>query len=400
VIVKFLAEAACPYCYHKVRLNTLMFRCKGTGWHAPGRTPCRDRTDPARVEYLSSAAPVFPSFPTPFRVYTTDQKAICPSCGCNTGIRVCPVCHSVLPKAFGDEKSPLFGMVGVKGAGKTVYLTVLIHELMTTVRRRFGSSVRYFDGSPMIAQVKNFRDAMNNGGSLPPATLPAEADKKFPIVLEWQQEKNGMFGRSSVSSTILSFYDTAGEDLQTQNTTSSLAYLAAADGLIVVLDPFQFPENTVRGRNKGLSEDELEPAAIEVMSRITELLRETDSVKAKRKIRRPVALVVSKIDAFFDEVPSDHPVRRAAPRVPVFDEAESADLHNHVEALIDEWGGEDVLMLLRTNYEDYRFFAASALGAEPDYRTGQADSQGLRPHRVAEPLLWLMADQKVIARQG
>lgn len=396
--MKFLAEAACPYCYHKVRLNSLMFRCSGR--QAPGRQPCTPAVDQRQVEYLQNAAPVLPSFPASSKVYATGQRAECSKCGGSTGTRVCSICHSVLPSTFGAEKSPMFGMVGVKGAGKTVYLTVLIHELTTSIRRRFGASIHTIGESPMISRVKQFRETINNGGALPESTAAAAAEKKYPIVLEWRQEKEGLLKRTSVSSTILSFYDTAGEDLQTQNTTSSLAYLAAADGLIVVLDPFQFPENTQRGRSLGIGEDALDTPAIEVMSRITELLREADSVRASKKVKRPLALVLTKIDAFFDDVPSDHAIRRSPPKLPAFDEGESADLHNHVEALIDEWGGEDVLSLLRTNYENYRFFAASALGAQPDYRAGRADSQGLRPHRVAEPLLWLMANDKIIAKQG
>lgn len=396
--MKFLAEAACPYCYHKVRLTSLMFRCSGR--QAPGRQPCGQAIDPRQVEYLQNATPTLPSFPATAKVYSTGQRAVCPDCGGSTGTRVCSVCHSVLPSTFGDEKSPMFGMVGVKGSGKTVYLTVLIHELTTSIRRRFGASIHTIGESPMIGKVKQLRENINSSGALPEPTAVAAAEKKYPIVLEWRQEKEGLLKRTSVSSTILSFYDTAGEDLQTQNTTSSLAYLAAADGLIVLLDPFQFPENIQRGRSMGVSEDSLDTPPIDVISRITELLREADSVKASKRIKRPLAVVVSKIDAFFDDVPSDHAIRKSPPKLPAFDEAESADLHNHVEALIDEWGGEDVLSLLRTNYDNYRFFAASALGAQPDYRAARADSQGLRPHRVAEPLLWLMANDKIIAKQG
>ncbi|MGA5464333.1 TRAFAC clade GTPase domain-containing protein [Mycobacterium sp. NPDC050041] len=304
-----------------------------------------------------------------------------------------------MPSTFGHAKSPMFGMVGVKGSGKTVYLTVLIHELKSSVRRRFGASVRSLGESPMNAAVEQIRETINSGGVLPPSTAQAGDVRQYPIVLEWQVEKDGFLGRSSVSSTILSFYDTAGEDLNTQNTTSSLAYLAAADGLIVLLDPFQFPENTRRGLSLGIDGDALDRPAIDVMSRITELLRSADSVKVGRKIDRPLAVVVSKIDAFFNDVPPDHAIRKAPSKLPLFDEAESADLHNHVEALVDSWGGDDVLSLLRTNFSKYRFFAMSALGAPPDYQTARADSQGLRPHRVAEPLLWLMANDKIIEKQ-
>jgi hypothetical protein len=192
-------------------------------------------------------------------------------------------------------------------------------------------------------------------------------------------------------------YDVSGSDLNTQEATSRLPYLNAADGLILLLDPFQFPEQTQRELDDGRVV--FDRPAIDPMSRITETLRAADSVKVGKKIERPLAVVVSKIDAFFDDVPSDHAVRSASSTLPVFDEAESRELHDRVEALIGKWGGANVLDHLHVNYENFRFFAASALGAQPDYQSARAPSEGVRPHRVAEPLLWLMANDEIIEKQ-
>ena len=54
-------------------------------------------------------------------------------------------------------------------------------------------------------------------------------------------------------------------------------------------------------------------------------------------------------------------------------------------------GGDDIDRHMRQNYGDYRYFAVSALGAEPDYTTGQVAAGGVQPHRVEDPVLWLMA---------
>ena len=73
-----------------------------------------------------------------------------------------------------------------------------------------------------------------------------------------------------------------------------------------------------------------------------------------------------------------------------------AEFHNHVAALISQWGGHDVLNMLELNYTTYRLFVASALGAEPNYRTNTVNGRGVLPHRVTEPLLWLMARRNFI----
>ena len=102
------------------------------------------------------------------------------------------------------------------------------------------------------------------------------------------------------------------------------------------------------------------------------------------------------IDAFFDEVGPDSPIRRPSPRDPWFDDAESEEVHEHVAGLIAKWGGDDILRHLDQNYESYRFFVASALGSEPDYRARTTSSRGIQPHRVAEPLLWMMARRGLV----
>ena len=68
--------------------------------------------------------------------------------------------------------------------------------------------------------------------------------------------------------------------------------------------------------------------------------------------------------------------------------------------MIEQWGGDALLRMLDSNYEKYRLFGASALGAEPQYQSRTVNSRGVLPHRVAEPLLWLMADRGFLPKEG
>ncbi len=43
--------------------------------------------------------------------------------------RLCGSCHSQLPAQFGDARTHLIALVGAKESGKSVYMTVLLHEL-------------------------------------------------------------------------------------------------------------------------------------------------------------------------------------------------------------------------------------------------------------------------------
>src|SRR5699024_12172971 len=58
-----------------------------------------------------------------------------------SGRHVCPTCHAQLPVGFGRIRSRTIALVGAREVGKTVFMTVLVHELMNRVGARFDASV-------------------------------------------------------------------------------------------------------------------------------------------------------------------------------------------------------------------------------------------------------------------
>lgn len=391
--------APCPYCYNKIDPKRAMFRC--TGRQAAGRVPCQKREDDVRRDALGDATPVYGSFtPAASRLPGARAAVRCPSCDGITSIRVCPGCHSVLPANFTAE-SPMFGIVGVRGSGKTVMLSVLTQELTSTVARRFKASIDSVGTSKLLEDLAQLRRGYDSESrALPEQTARAGKSTAVPAVFEWQISRERLGGSQKTLSTILSFYDSSGEDLASLDRTREQHYLAAADGLILLLDPFGFPENRTTAISRGVSTDALVDEPRSVLRNVTEMLREAEQVRNGKKIKRPLAIVLAKIDAFFDEVGPDHTVRSPSITGPYFSEKESLDLHNHAAALVSQWGGDDVLAMLELNYTTYRFFVASALGVEPDYRTARVNAKGVLPHRVAEPLLWHMARRGFLPTEG
>jgi hypothetical protein len=276
-------------------------------------------------------------------------------------------------------------------------LTVLAQELGTTVAKRFGAHISAVGTSRLISDLRTNRAQLVSGNhQLPRQTAAMDVASAVPAVYEWQQERPGVGGINRVASTLLSFYDSSGEDLSDAERTRDQHYLAAADGLILILDPFGFEENHERALARGVNPEHLKNSPHDVLQNVTEMLRAAEQIHGSRKIKRPLAVVLAKIDAFYATVEDDDPIRKPSSVEPCFDEAESLDLHYHVESLVSQWGGDSVLSQLRMNYSSYRFFVASALGAEPDYRSGFVDARGVSPHRVVEPLLWLLAGRGFI----
>jgi hypothetical protein len=394
-----MSKVACPYCYRRIDPAKLRFQC--TGRAAPGRDRCRKQVDEDRRRLTGYNGASWPTFPPP-ESRLPKRTADCPDCRNSTGIRACHVCHTPLPANFAESRSPLIGMVGGKNAGKTVYTTVLAHELRHNIRRRFAADIWFAgdqqggDGS-VSDWLNNYEDALFGKSQLLQATRSAVDGIRVPLVLQWRQPRRGVIGREVLRTTTLSFYDAAGEDMTSQEFVNSQAYLTSADGLIVLLDPF-----ALRGAQDRISVPETarldnEPP-INVLTRITELLRSSSGIRARHKISVPVAVVFSKIDAFFKLLGEDHPLLRRPPARPSYDEVTGRDTDEHLRALLTELGADDIDAHLRSHYRQFRYFAVSSLGAEPDYARLRVDAGGVRPFRVDEPLLWLLSLFGIIDR--
>lgn len=384
----FNSTAPCPYCYTDVNPRKLAYRCSGR--HAAGKSPCEKKIDSARQNHFNDLQVYLPAI---------TSAAQCPKCGAAPGPPICPECHSLLPAEYGSD-SALFGLVGVRDSGKTVMLSVLDAELQTSVSDRFDAAIDAPGGNSGLARdLKIFREVMLRAdGTLPAQTGASSGAKKAPAVYSWRYSRKGALGIARDASTVFSFYDNQGEDFATPDMALSQLYLGATSGVILLLDPFGFPANRERAKAKGLNLPDTGPEA--VLDAITLVLRTAKKVKRNKKVNQPIAVVISKIDAFFDQIPADHPLRQPSSSRPVFSETESLTIHDHVGSMVEQWGGAGLIRKLEQNYSAFRLFGASALGAEPDYSTARVNSRGLMPHRVAEPLLWLMANRGFIPTAG
>ncbi|MBA2323317.1 MAG: zinc ribbon domain-containing protein [Pseudonocardiales bacterium] len=391
-----MANVACPYCYNRINQNQLAYQCLGRGVPG-GPKKCTKSVDSVRQELTNINVPSFPTFTVEPRgpLLPTPRQAPCPNCLGVTGVRACPLCHTPLSATFLGSKSPLIGMVGGKGAGKSVYLSVLNHELRTTVRRRFHADIRLCGdqqggaGAPR-QWLETYEDELFKQGKLFAQTARSLNGVRAPVVMEWRQPRRKL-GLETLSSTVLSFYDAAGEELTTQEDVHTQKYLGIADGLVLLLDPWQLPGALERINVPSAAIRNAEPP-LSVLGMITDLLRVSHQVKAKSKVKVPLAVVFAKIDAFYSLLGGNHPLMAKPTTVlPAYDEVGGLDTHEHVKAMLYDYGADDIDALLNLNYTTFRYFAVSALGTAPDYAAGTVDKDCLAPFRVEEPLLWLLS---------
>jgi GTPase SAR1 family protein len=382
-------NAVCPFCYEQIDSSRLWYQCLGRG-----NTECKKEVDEDRKRLTKSARETFPSFAPPEKAAGPGR---CPVCSGKTNLRACPECHTALPSDFADSKSPMIGLVGSKGSGKTVLMTVLVKHLKDVVGKRYDAAVRLAtdnpDGHQGLSDYQANREApLYKQRVLPPPTdqMAARSGQASPLLVRWQQEATRL-GRTSVRSTLLSFIDTAGEDLNDVSTALTLKYLSVCDGLIVVLDPFALPGARARLNLPDAAINVDDDAPLDVVNNITEMLKVEHNVKKRRKIPLPVAVVFTKIDAFFPALDRGNPLMGDTPAVAAYSNGDGQNVHEHMLALLHEWNAQDIDTHMRLNYADFRYFGVSALGAEPDYENQKVAAGGVRPHRVEDPVLWLLS---------
>jgi GTPase SAR1 family protein len=293
----------------------------------------------------------------------------------------------------------MIGLVGAKGSGKTVLMTVLVKHLREVIGRRFDADIRIAtdnpDGHLGLSAYQATREVpLYSDRTLPTGTErtgSATRQRATPVVLRWRQESGRLVGGRTLRSTVLSFVDTAGEDLNDLETAFTLEYISVCDALIITLDPFALPGARARLNLPEAAIQVADDVPLDVVSHITELLRTEGKIKNKKRINLPVAIVFTKIDAFYPTLDRQNSIMATSSGLPAYENADGQAVHEHMLALLHEWNAADIDNHMRLNYTDYRYFGVSALGAEPDYGGGVVAPGGVRPHRVEDPVLWLLS---------
>jgi hypothetical protein len=381
-------EHVCPYCYEKFTEQAIMFRCTGRPG-AAGKTCDLRRDDEGLARVLNYVTPVPPVFSGDGRL----PRATCPDCGEETSHRVCPHCHSRLPLHFGKVDSRMIALIGASQSGKTVFMTVLINEL----NHRLGGILDAAFMSCDDETVKSYRKydyRLFEEHALPGKTDPATQSLRQPLVFRLALTRRGRLGRSREEHIILSFFDTAGEDLTSQESVErNVRYVQNAHAVVLLLDPLQMPgarsqalQETILPEDAGRGFDQ----PIDVLGRVTELLAADVDPRRREngKVRKPVAVVLSKLDALEHTFSPGTPLTRLPDARPEFDDEDSLAVHHQAQALLNEWDGPRVDQHMRHYFGCYRYFGVSALGDPPKDRTTVGD---VHPYRVHDPFLWLLS---------
>lgn len=377
----------CPYCFNYFALKETPFRCTSP------MTICPPEPDEVLTRVWKENVPVGKAL-EPGGAFVRSVR--CPSCKHQTTKRLCPHCHMELPHTTGDLRNYIFALIGAKDSGKSHYLAVLI----TQIRKHLGPDLDLLLEPINDYTIRRFREQFYNPvyqqGRVIDSTKSALVDRgvQKPLVYSLTFSGKGLFGKTRIKQgVVLVFFDTAGEDLVSEDVMSVVnKYIYRSDGIILLIDPLQL--NRVRDRlgpTSGLP-DQWEETT-DVLNRTTRLIERGKGLKPTDVIDIPLAVAFSKFDAVQPLIDAQFQLNAASDHRRGFDAQDFDAVNDEMVALLEQWDSSELVHFAQTRYRTCGFFGLTALGCNP-HGTGQIPR--VLPRRVEDPFLWLLARNGLI----
>jgi hypothetical protein len=309
-------------------------------------------------------------------------------------IAVCPNGHR-LPPDYLERPTIVVGLVGLTGASKSTYLTVLIDLLYAGALAPLDISVEMDELSADRFETQ-YRQLLVDHRQLPltpPLLEEGQSPEPFTLVL-----RRATRGAPERSVNVV-FFDASGEQLYRKEDLGRFGkFLYVASAVIVVLSPGIFP-----GLRSAADPGE---ASIGPSRPLQMLVNLADLLRSARGLRKDAwlsgvsaSVILSKADKLTPRADFPGEVLRNpkfdVPSLPaLFEEVRenSARLVDFLESN----GGSNLLTTLLGRLPDPTLHAVSATGSEPS--GGQYPS--IDPVGVLEPLLVLLARHRFIPAEG
>lgn len=330
------------------------------------------------------------------------------ACGVSCSEYACPHCHSKLPPFFADTQQHIISLVGVPAAGKSYYLTALVHELETLFPREFGMPFR--DADPVTNEPLNEMRMRLFTAQSPQEAYIAKTHMHGRLYHKvWRQ---GVFANmprpfiynlnkgSETHSIVL--YDNAGEDFQPGRDsllTPGSHHMSVASAILFLFDPTANPgfrQLLQESTDPQLRNNMYRPGRQAMLLAESEMrLRTRLNLPPSEKVDTPMAIIIGKSDTWIHLLGPEPllPATRNGMFMAEHVNVNSARLRQFIFNVAPH-----ICTSAEAISSNVRYFAASALGESPveflDETSGATvigpASGEVHPVRVTEPLLWAL----------
>lgn len=392
----------CPYCFDKHKITEAQFRCTNKR--------CKQFDDKEMTKYLNGnlTLQLGKTFKALSKIpFILPKSADCPECGNKTNKIVCPSCHNELPNATLLGKDMIISIVGSRATGKSHFVGVIIHELINRIFNNFGGEFSAHNNDTIDIYEKNFKRNLyidfQKLDLTKSSLLEGDNGAYRPLIYKLGFKHKRLFREDMIDTFTFVFFDTAGEDLNDEDTMSTVTkYICKSSGIIFLLDPMQIPAviNQLDAKTiaRASSVDYRRVAhSDDIMARVSRLIRKNNNLSETQKINIPVAAVFSKFDAIYSIIPEGCTVLETSPHCTKksFYLPDWHNVNSEVQGLLKTWGADSFMSQLDVNYTNYSYFAVSALGLGNNPHEDHGIDKP-RPHRIEDPFLWLLMKNGVI----
>lgn len=318
----------------------------------------------------------------------------------------CPFCHSKLPPFYADLRPHVISLVGVRGAGKTYYLTTLINEAVRCFSRDFDASFQ--DIAPELnAPLNRRRQQLFTALSPEQAYLQPTRPTPPQYNLVWKNEHFAklpaplLYGisRQNTSCSVLT-YDNAGSDFEREtpeDTELVTGHYDIASAVFFLFDPTQ-----TASFNRILPKGDKE-VCMSTTARQAPLLNDLEiqlrlrfNCPAPAKLPIPLAFIINKKDAWQELLGPEPllPISHHGRLMTSCIQANSDRLRRLVFSISPQ-----LCLSAEALSNNVCYFAVSSFGRQAvsfeDSETGEVrfapESGSTRPEHVVDPLLWVLS---------
>lgn len=304
----------------------------------------------------------------------------------------CPKCNARLPKTiFQCDRYINVCLVGQVNCGKTVYMTVMVNEFSKklTDKLHLETMIDYDDHD----DDENRRAVEANIRNLYEEKRLPENTHENVCVPQIYQIKDMMRGKIGQRNPIycLTVLDGAGEDYK-KMTDIAKNNIRGADYILYLVDPTTLPavqrklgKKTADGRNG------------ETIARnMAQYLREALNLHSSKKITKPIAVLLTKFDVIQSMMPGAKVARQNDLIIgKTLMKSDMDDVNAEIRSWFRANGETQFWAQLEADFSNIRFFGVSSIGHDVPNKN---DVGIVTPHRVLDPILWVMSEERILVR--
>lgn len=323
-----------------------------------------------------------------------DGQPHCPRCSLELTVRLCPRCNFEFSGHNAGAEMLGISVVGAERCGKSHYLSVLVNSLRKEMSKAYGCALYPLGGDNTIEQYnRHYFHPLFVQGRCVSSTQQEDVE---PLIYSLVFPDSNTRSKNSGKTANLTFYDACGANFNSVRTLEqSNRNIYNSRGILFLIDPTQFITVRERRRAAGKTVNDVDPVTI--ISRIIHLIRAgAGQSDVRKKITIPIAVCLTKMDIVRPWLDPASFIRCRSRHLnqPSFDSIDFESCSLEVISLIESWQGKELVNQVKSQFANYGFFAFSSLGQEP---TSDGTIQHIQPHRVMDPLLWILNKNKIIA---